>query len=357
MFPITWAKSKERLTALWHNDIVDRCCLAVTAPRDGGWSQNEPFPENPKEQEDYWLDEEQVLKRYLRRFEHTCYLGEAFPQVILNLGPAGHAGFFKGCQVSYSQRTVWFQAFIHSWEQDQIVFDAQSLLYRKTMQLARYFVQESGGRYFVSMPDIAGNLDALAHMRGTENLMMDLELNEQQVRRGLDLIQETWHGVNGTVYDIVKDNNDGGLTIGWLGSWAPGFHAQMNCDLSVMISPKHFATFVAPELVEQARILDFALYHLDGAEQLRHLDALLSIENLDMIQWTCVAGQPAPLHYVPALKRIQAAGKGLLIKIEAAWLEPLLTELSSRGLFLVTEADSPGEAEDLLKLAIRLTHD
>ncbi|UCF99137.1 MAG: hypothetical protein JSV89_06260, partial [Spirochaetaceae bacterium] len=237
MFPDTWAKSKERLIALWHNEIVDRCCLAVTAPRDGEYPPNEPFPENPKEQEAYWLDAEQVLKRHLHRFEHTCYLGEAFPQVILNLGPAGHAGYFRGCKVSYSQRTIWFHPFIRDWQQDPVVFDPQSLLYRKTMELARYFVEQSGGRYFVSMPDIAGNLDALAHMRGVENLLMDLELNKEQVRRGLDLIQETWRSVNEAVYNIVKDNNEGGSTIGWLGSWAPGYHAQMNCDLSVVISP------------------------------------------------------------------------------------------------------------------------
>jgi len=357
MFPESWAKSKARLTALWHREIVDRCCLAVTAPRYDGWPQNKPFPENPEEQRDYWLDGEQVLERHLHRFEQTCYLGEAFPQVILNLGPAGHAGFFRGCRVRFTERTIWFHASIHDWIQDSIVFDPQSLLYRKTMELVRYFVQESGGRYFVSLPDTAGNLDALAHMRGTENLLMDLELCPQQVRHGLDRIQDVWRTVNGAVYDIVKDNNDGGSTIGWLGSWAPGFHAQMECDISAMISPTHFVTFVTPELEEQARILDYPLYHLDGAEQLEHLDALLAIENLDMIQWTCVAGQPPPMRYLGALKKIQAAGKGLLIKIEAAWLEALLTELSSRGLFLVTEVEERAQADELLNLALRLTHD
>jgi hypothetical protein len=357
MFPETWDKSKERLAALWRNEILDRCCLAVTAPRDEAYYQPVPFPEDPEDQEAYWLDGEQVLSRYLHRFEHTVYLGEAFPQVSLNLGPAGGAGYFRGCRVSYTQRTVWFHPHILDWRKDPIVFDPRSLLYRKTIELAEYFVRQSGGAYFVSMPDIAGNLDTLAHMRGVENLLVDLELNAGMVHQGLAEIQEVWRRVNGEVYDIVRENNDGGSTIGWLSSWAPGYHAQMNCDLSGMISPAHVSEFVVPELEEQARILEYPLYHLDGFEQVKHLDAYLAVENIGIVQWTCVAGQPPPMSFLPELRRIQAAGKGLLIKVEAGWVEPLLQELSSRGLLLVTEADSVAHGKHLLDLAARLTHD
>jgi hypothetical protein len=182
-------------------------------------------------------------------------------------------------------------------------------------------------------------------------------VNGRHVRQALAIIQEAWSRTNREVHKIVRANNHGGCTIGWLHTWAPGFHAQLQCDLSVMISQELFAEYVMEELQAQSALLDYPLYHLDGIDQLRHLDMILSIEGLKMVQWTCVEGQPPPIHFLPQLKRIQAAGKGLLIKIEPAWLVPLMEELSSKGLYLVVQASSPTEGVDMLKTATNLTHD
>ena len=38
-----WPMAKKRLEAFWHNEILDRCCVAVFAPRKT--SQMPPFPE------------------------------------------------------------------------------------------------------------------------------------------------------------------------------------------------------------------------------------------------------------------------------------------------------------------------
>jgi hypothetical protein len=101
--------------------------------------------------------------------------------------------------------------------------------------------------------------------------------------------------------------------------------------------------------------MDYSLYHLDGVEQIRHLDLLLSLDKLDMIQWTSVVGQPPAVDYIPVLKKIQEAGKCLLLNVKAKYVEELLTELSSKGLYIVTEAESEDDARDLVKLAEKLT--
>ena len=352
-----WEKSKERFKALWQRKIIDRCCIAIFAPRDRHYYEQEPFPTDPEEQEKYWFDGEKVLNRNLKRIHHTCFLGDAFPHIFLNLGASGHAGYFRGSRYQLDHRTVWFFPFIDNWKQDALEFDLENSLYRKTIDLARFLAEESQERYFVSMPDISGNLDALAHLRGSENLLTDLMLQRQQVHEALDTIQDIWLKTNRMVRDIIWNNNNGGCTIGWLHTWAPGFHSQLQCDLSVMISPEHFSEFVMPELEEQSGLLDYALYHFDGIDQLKHLDMILSIERLKMIQWTCVEGQPPPIEFIPELKKIQLAGKGLLLKIESKWLQPLMEQLSSAGLYLVIETSSKDEALQVLKTAERLTHD
>jgi hypothetical protein len=104
--------------------------------------------------------------------------------------------------------------------------------------------------------------------------------------------------------------------------------------------------------------MDYALYHLDGKEQIRHLDTLLQLEEVDCIQWTCVEGQPPPTAFIPELRRIQQAGKRLLIlNYDLRVIETLLQELSSAGLYLVTRASSRDEAEEVMKAAARYTHD
>ncbi|MFA7539821.1 MAG: hypothetical protein WCY52_05060, partial [Sphaerochaetaceae bacterium] len=110
--------------------------------------------------------------------------------------------------------------------------------------------------------------------------------------------------------------------------------------------------------VAQSNFLEFPIYHFDGAEQERHLDDLLAIENLKAIQWMSVSGQKPPSAYLDVLKRIQAGGKSLLISIyDNREVEPLLTNLSSKGLYLVLETENEDELEAVLKMANRLTHD
>ena len=60
---------------------------------------------------------------------------------------------------------------------------------------------------------------------------------------------------------------------------------------------------------------------------------------------------------IPLLKEIQKNGKGLNLSCEAKEVETLLKELSSKGLFLATWVDDKQQADDLLKLAAKLTHE
>jgi len=339
--------------------------IAVTAPAaDVRRSGSEEEPTVALETR--WTDGEYILQRNLRRFEETYFAGDAFPQIWLNLGASGHAAFFTGAKYGFDVSTIWFEPSLRDESATDaalpsIEFDTNAPLYLATLDLARYFTNEAQGRFFVSMPDTSGNLDALAHLRGNEGLLIDMMTRPEWVHRELPRVQEAWRQTVESVYQITNENNDGGSTIGWLNTWAPGRHAQMQCDLSVMISPADFVEFAIPEMNEQIEWMDHSLYHFDGVDQERHLDALLGLDGLQAIQFTCVAGQPSPIHFLPLLKRIQEAGKSLVIPLyegaEQAEIVTLLEELSSRGLMIVACADTPEEADALVRLAGRYTHD
>ncbi len=350
-----WDKSKERLSAFWEQEIVDRCCISVISPRRGKEDEYWRLKNLPRLYG--WGDGEKIVKKSRSQFEVSRFGGESFPGIWLNLGPSGHAGYFKGAQPQRDDQTVWYTPTLGE-DYANLVLDREGELYQLTLELAKYYAAESGGDYFISMPDTSGNIDALAHLRGSGELLVDIALESEELERALIEVQRDWEAIMEEVYPIVRENNDGGSVIYWLKSWAPGFHSQLQADLSVMISNDHFRRFILPELITQSNFLEYPIYHFDGAEQERHLDDLLAIENLKAIQWMSVSGQKPPTAHLDILKRIQAGGKSLLISIyDNREVESLLTNLSSKGLYLVLETEDEDELEAILKMANRLTHD
>lgn len=133
-----WEKSKARQAAFWNGEILDRCCVSITAPRDGAGSA----PSFTRD-EAYYTDPQAVIAANRAQMERTYYAGDAFPCMPLDLGAGGHAGFFKG-ERHYIRDTVWF--FPSLKHPDDLEFDETSPLYQKTLELARAFAQDSRGR-------------------------------------------------------------------------------------------------------------------------------------------------------------------------------------------------------------------
>ena len=352
-------KIKARWSAFWNGEIIDRCLAVVTARRSALSDEERKIariPSDPAELARFWTDAEWVTKRRRIAVEHTWFGGDAFPLAHIDLGAAGHAGFFKGEEHSFDKNTVWFKPTLE--DLDDLEFDEDSFLYKKTLELARAAAEDSKGEYMISMSDCSGNIDVLSHLLGSEELMIRMIEEPDKVCKAMEKIQFAYQKIHQETFDIVKDVNSGGSCVGWLRTWAPGFHAQMQSDMSVMLSNDMFKQFVEPELRAQSKFLDYALYHLDGVEQLRHLDTLLSIDGLRTIQWTQVVGQPPCTEFIPELQKIQRAGKNLLIRVTTpSQIEPLMQNLSSKGLCLLVDARSSEEGNSILKNIEKWTHE
>jgi hypothetical protein len=331
------------LIKFWNHEYIGRCVVRITAPKK---KYPLPEPRNYEELVKIWTDGEEILKRNMSAFENTYFLGEAFPLINLNLGAAGHAGYFNNIPYKFAD-TVWF---FPIGDEEELVFSKDNFFYKTTIAIAQYLCNKNPGEFIVSMPDVCGNIDALAHLRGSENVMIRMATEPEKVKKELEFIQTSWETMIPEVFSIVKENNYGGASIGWMGTYAKGLHAQLQSDMSVMLSSAYFDEFVFDELKKQADFLEFPTYHLDGIEQIRHLDKILSIKEIKMIQYTCVAGQPSPLEKLDVLKKIQQSGKLLLLIIKPEWLKDLLENLSARALFLKIEADNIEEADNLFKL-------
>ena len=69
-----------------------------------------------------------------------------------------------------------------------------------------------------------------------------------------------------------------------------------------------------------------------------------------MIQWVPVAGQPPITNYFKEMRKIQAAGKGLVLQVKKQELAAVLENLSPKGLMIIVmDAESKEEADEILK--------
>jgi hypothetical protein len=164
-------------------------------------------------------------------------------------------------------------------------------------------------------------------------------------------MSELWVNLHEDLYQMTYAANDRGGVLPWMSLWAPGRHDQMANDFSSVISTRMFREFFVPEIVAMGEWCDYGTYHLDGQKCIKsHLDLLLSIEQIDNIEFTPGAGQPPTYYpqYIPLYKKIQASGKNLYLLARPAEIEPLLSELAPEGLFLCTDAPSEEEADRLL---------
>ena len=192
-------------------------------------------------------------------------------------------------------------------------------------------------------------LDALTTMsrfRGTEQLCMDLVDRPADVVRWSRGLTELYNAVYGHFHRLLTAWGFGDTST-WLNVMAEGRFEAVQCDFAVTLSPAMFADFVLPDLRAMVGHLDYALYHLDGVEQMRFLDLLRQCEGLHGIQWNPQTKAGSPGRRLDDLRRVRRQGFCLYAGCDSVDEAAAVTRaLGPDGLFLVLPPfDSRREAE------------
>lgn len=345
---------RKRLYAFWDREIVDRVLISVTAPKEKGknvsmFHNSRDLTDKPEELRKYWEDPETIYLNNMERLENTFLGGETLPVIFQNYGTSGHCNYY-GAEPEYGNDTIWFSPVWEDLTKAAERYTEGPL--KKHLEIASYLAERGKDKYFLGMPDSCGTLDALGHLYGTENVLMDMISDPDAVKEAVRIVNQGWKKSNELFYQVSKTLNGGGAHA-WMHLLAPGRVGQMQCDMSVMFSADMYGEIVVDELEQQMEWLDYPVYHFDGVEQEKHLGHLLQMKKLKAIQWTHVAGQPSASHYLPILKRIQEAGKGLIIMAPAEDVPVLLENLSGKGLYLHTETEDIYAAKEIIKYVER----
>ena len=333
-------KFQERMIAFWEHGETDRALASIMV------QPKEFRPLYSGHRQYYDADAIDALMRH--EVENTLYFGDAFPAYLPYFGTSGVAELV-GCTAEYTHRTVWFEPCLDEPDASKIEY-CHPEIFRRQKELTARLCELANDDYFVTVGDNCSIMDGLASIRGSEELLLDMITDPEFVTEAVEKLLPIYKETQEELFQTVEKNNHGCIH-SWMQLWAPRRMAQLQCDMSVMISKEHFDRFVMPELEETTAFLDNAIYHLDGQEQIRHLDSLLSLKHLHAIQWQPVAGQPKVSEFIPYLQKIQQAGKGLMLRVETWEIPKILDQLSCRGLMLKVEKKlhSADEAQELIR--------
>jgi len=348
-----WKEAQERTEAWWHGKIIDRPAIRVTAPKAQVVEEanGEDSNYDREELEDYFTNPETVIPRLKERMKNTFWGGEAFPVMYpVSISMVAILSNYLGCPLKFvTKDTTWSEPVAERWEDlPDLTFNRENRWWKKSKKLLSEASKQAPGSYYVGVPDLNGPSEILSRLRGTERLAKDTIRRPKEVKEAIDKITYAWYrywqAAQGTIHQHI-----GGYVF-WMGIWSDIAAIDLQSDFSCMISPESFEYLILPSLRRQTEWVSRTIYHLDGPDAVKHLDALLSLEKLDGIQWVPGAGAPPASKWISLLRRIQEAGKLVHITVGKAEIPILLDKLDPEGLMMNIRCETESEAREVLEM-------
>lgn len=347
-----WKEARQRMQDWWAGKRTDRVPAYIGAPK-----KNAPTRKPKTDVPDRWTDPETVFYNLDIKLESRFWGGEAFPHHEVYLGPMYICAYY-GCEPVFTSGTTWYRKPYESWDDaHRVRFDPSNKWWRLMVELTQKSVERAQGRYLTTISGACGVFDIFAELFGNEQTMLAMTDRPAEVKELRDRMIGWGKQTYDELYQLVSPYQEGSMD--GMRIWSPGRVWYVQCDMCVMISPEMFDQFVLDELRAFLSYVDHGIYHLDGPEQIRHLDSLLSIEELQVIQYVPapIAGEEIyrdPMNWIDLFRKIQDAGKRLWIICDPRRIKPLLDEISREGVFLYVECPDEKTAQDALSQLDRI---
>ncbi len=256
---------------------------------------------------DFSYTPEMIIERYDYELSTYEFYGDSFPFIQTTQFGPGVSAAFLGAKLISAQDTVWFEPLKKIPFKDMhLSYDGDNIWLRRIKDIFRAGMKKWGGNVVIGMTDLGGALDILAALSSTEELLVALYDEPEEILRLIYEIQQLWFRFSDELNDILKGSQ--GYT-DWSSIYTPKPGCILQSDFSYMISPDMFRTFVIDELDGSAAHFFHTFYHMDGIGQLPHLDMLLSSKNIKGIQWVPGEGEQLKKDWSGIYGKISDSGK------------------------------------------------
>ena len=246
---------------------------------------------------DFSISAESIIDRIDYELSKNDYYGDAFPMFNMDCFGPGIVSAFLGANLDNSTGYVWFHAPNKKHISElHFEYNPDNPWLIRIKDIYKCAMNRWDGNVLMGMPDLGGVMDVLSIFRPGEELLFDLYDEPQEVKRVVNEISVLWHKIYDDLYSVLEPMNPGYSDWSCIYSDKPSYVLQS--DFSYMVSPDMFEEFILDEVKRSCKRLDRSIWHLDGVGELQHLDYLLSIEELNGIQWVPGDGKP-PCHEWP----------------------------------------------------------
>ncbi|MDC7233539.1 MAG: hypothetical protein PQJ58_09925 [Spirochaetales bacterium] len=344
-------QSMQRIEAWYENQIIDRVPVRFhrhNAQFDHENSGGKTWP-GLKER---WFDTEYQVDSFRKSIEGKLFRGETFPIFDPNLGP-DILQAFNGQELVYGEVTSWTHPVIDSAEDlSKIRLDQNNKYFRKIEEMTDCALQYAEGQYIVGYTDLHPGMDFVASWRGNDRVCMDFYLDPGLLKELIRLGTEGFQDIYDHFHSILSAA--GQPSANWMGIPSAGkLHIPSN-DFSALIGNELFDEYCLPILQKEVKPMDTNIFHLDGKGVANHLDSILSVPEIDAIQWVQGVGEDQPImQWVPLFKKLQDAGMPVIADVAVDELEDFMAAVRPEGIFLWVGAESDEEEERILD---RLLH-
>ena len=342
-----WEETKKHYIDWWHGKGIV-LTMWEHLLKEGPPHEPVMAPKPPLDLNQYWFDPQWRAENIHYQLSRSSFKADILPVANTHLGPGSLAAIL-GAKLEGGEETIWIRH--QEGKEMNPVLDDNNPGLKLHTGILNACKAKSAGRYFVGCPDLVEGLDVLASIRGTDEVMMEMVLNPEELEIQLQKINQVYFEVFDRIYEIIREGDE--MAFCYFSLWGPGKVSKLQCDLSVMISEEDFRRFVQPYIWEQCRRIEYTLYHLDGVDALRHVEALLEIDELNAIQWTPGYGQPQggnPCWY-ELYRRILAAGKSVMANwVKPDELEPFLDQVGNQGLHINVDFKTEKEIDSALEI-------
>ncbi|MCX7706138.1 MAG: hypothetical protein N2115_07810, partial [bacterium] len=259
----------------------------------------------------FWRQQIELFNEWA---ENTEFLGEYIPSLSPDFGPDQFAAFY-GAELEFSEEskhTNWVKPIIDDWNKFlPLRFNPENKTFKKIIEYTKLISEDSKGKYLVSDIDKHSNIDTLLALRGAEKLCMDLYDYPEIIEKAMLDLRKDFTKISDALYKAGIDNRGLGTTV--YGYYSEKKFGVVQADFICMMSPEMFRKYVMPALEEEIEYYDHSYFHLDGPGALVHLDDILSIKKLGILQWQPGEGEKPNFMWLDILKKAQKAGKAVCV--------------------------------------------
>ena len=337
--------SMKRVYAWYDHEIIDRAPVRFSAHN----AEYNIIDTNDRwnSLEERWFDVEYQVEKFIASLSHSSFLGETFPVFFPNLGPNYYAATMGG-ELRFEEVTSWLLPCVESEEDlDQIYFREDSKYYKKMMELMNYALERCENRFMVGYTDMHSGMDAAAAFRGTTELCFDLYDNPEFVEKLVARCSCKFRDAMEEFHSMLRAHDQ--VSVTWMNIPSyEGMHIP-SCDFGAMISKDFFNEFEMPYVKDEISLYPHNIFHLDGAGVAKHLDVLLEQPEIQAIQWVQGMGKNIPImQWCPFIKKIQDAGKSVVVDLQLSELDDFMEAMSPKGLYLCIAESDPEVQQRIL---------